>query len=140
MVRVMTHASDPDFTSLARRPTERLKIVEHVRDTLTLEETDYLEWKSEYDLSTKVGAVLTARQLIGMANRDPAQAKRHAEGSAYMLEYVRAEHQRSGSRAPRRTSSPETTRSAATCALPPRHHVGGGKVKRPIRDLLSERP
>ena len=85
MGRAMASASTPDFTTLARRPSERLAIVEHVRDSQALEETDYLEWKSAYDLSTKAGAVLIARQLIGMANRDPAQAERHAEGSAYVL-------------------------------------------------------
>ena len=81
----MASTSTPDFSTLARRPSERLAIVKHVRDTPTLEETDYLEWKSAYDLTSKPGAVATARQLIGMANRDFAQAERHAEGSAYVL-------------------------------------------------------
>jgi hypothetical protein len=81
----MASASTPDFTTLARRPSERLAIVAHVRDSRTVEETDYLEWKSAYDLSSKPGAAATARQLIGMANRDFAQAERHAEGSAYVL-------------------------------------------------------
>lgn len=81
----MASTSASDFTTLARRPRERLAIVEHVRDTPTLEEADYLEWKSAYDLSTKTGAVAIARQLIGMANRDPEHAERPAEGSAYVL-------------------------------------------------------
>ncbi|MGD0454370.1 MAG: ATP-binding protein [Solirubrobacteraceae bacterium] len=85
MRRAMASASTPDFTTLARRPSERLAIVAHVRDSRTVEETDYLEWKSAYDLSSKPGAAATARQLIGMANRDFAQAERHAEGSAYVL-------------------------------------------------------
>ncbi len=81
----MTGTDAPDFTTLARRPSERLAIVAHVRDTLTLEETDFLEWKSAYDLSTKSDAAKTSKALIGMANRDFAQAERHAEGSAYVL-------------------------------------------------------
>lgn len=85
MGRAMASASTPDFTTLARRPSERLAIVTHVRDSQALEETDYLEWKSAYDLSSKPGAAATARQLIGMANRDFAQAERHADGSAYVL-------------------------------------------------------
>lgn len=85
MGRDMASTSTTDFTTLARRPSERLAIVAHVRDTPTLEETDYLEWKSTYDLSSKPGAATTARQLIGMANRDFAQAERHAEGNAYVL-------------------------------------------------------
>ena len=81
----MTSTSAPDFTTLARKPSELLAIVTYVRDTPTLEENDYLEWKSAYDLSSKPGAAATARQLIGMANRDFAQAERHAEGGAYVL-------------------------------------------------------
>lgn len=81
----MTSTSAPDFTTLARKLSELLAIIKYVRDTPTLEETDYLEWKSAYDLSSKTGAAATARQLIGMANRDFAQVERHAEGSAYVL-------------------------------------------------------
>lgn len=81
----MASTSAPDFTTLARKPSELLAIVSYVRDTPTLEETDYLEWKSAYDLSSKPDAAATARQLIGMANRDLALAERHAEGSAYVL-------------------------------------------------------
>jgi hypothetical protein len=81
----MASPNTPDFTTLARKPSELLAIVKHVRDTPTLEETDYLEWKSAYDLSSKPDAAATARQLIGMANRDFAQAERHADGSAYVL-------------------------------------------------------
>ena len=81
----MSDPTVPDFSRLARKPSERLAIVRHVRETASLEEADYLEWKSAYDLSTKPGAASTARQLIGMANRDVAQAERHAEGSAYVL-------------------------------------------------------
>jgi hypothetical protein len=85
MGRAMTSTSDPDFTTLARKPSALLAIIKYVRNTPTLEETDYLEWKSAYDLSSKTGAAATARQLIGMANRDFAQTERHAEGSAYVL-------------------------------------------------------
>jgi Putative DNA-binding domain len=85
MGRAMADADAPDFITLARRPSERLAIASHVRDAPTLEETDYLEWKSAYDLSSKPGAAAIARQFIGMANRDFAQAERHAEGSAYVL-------------------------------------------------------
>ena len=78
-------SSAPDFSAPARRPSERLAIVEFVASTATLEETDYLEWKSAYDLTTKPGAAAIARQLIGFANRDPIKAARHAGGLAYVL-------------------------------------------------------
>jgi hypothetical protein len=75
----------PEFSVLARRPSERLAIVEYILATPNLQETDYLEWKIGYDLSTRPGAASTAKQLIGMANRDAIRAERHAEGYAYVL-------------------------------------------------------
>ena len=75
----------PDFTHLARRPSERLAIVEYVLHTPNLHETDYLEWKSGYDLAKKPGAAATSKHLIGFANRDLVQAARHADGYAYLL-------------------------------------------------------
>lgn len=81
----MTEPQTPDFSVLARRPSERLIIVEYILGTANLQETDYLEWKTGYDLKTRPGAASTAKQLIGMANRDIEQANRHAEGYAYVL-------------------------------------------------------
>ena len=75
----------PDFTRFARKPSERVAIVEHIYATPNLQETDYLEWKTGYDLSKRPGAAATARQLIGMANRDTAHAMRHTDGHAYIL-------------------------------------------------------
>ena len=81
----MAEAPVPDFSTRARRPSELRAIVEYILASPVLEETDYLEWKSGYDLSTRPGAASTAKQLIGMANRDFAQANRHAEGHAYVI-------------------------------------------------------
>jgi hypothetical protein len=75
----------PDLTHLALKPSERLAIVEQVHQTPGLQETNYLEWKSGYDLSKRAGAAATARQLIGMANRDGARVAGHADGHAYVL-------------------------------------------------------
>jgi hypothetical protein len=84
---VSTQASlpTPDFTQLARRPSERLAVVQHILTTAGLQETDYLEWKAGYDLSTNTGAAATSKHLIGFANRDFGQAARHADGHAYLL-------------------------------------------------------
>ncbi len=84
-VTTQAPAPGPDFTKLARRPTERLAVVQHVLSTPILQETDYLEWKTGYDLSTKPGAAAAAKHLIGFANRDFGQAGRHAGGHAYLL-------------------------------------------------------
>lgn len=80
-----TPPTPPDFSHLARRPSERVAIVEHVLNRPGLQETDYLEWKSGYDLSRNPGAAATGKHLIGLANRDRAQAARHADGQAYLL-------------------------------------------------------
>lgn len=75
----------PDFAVVARKPLERRLVVEYVLNTPELQETDYLEWKTAYDLSTRPGAAATAKHLIGFANRDFQQAARHADGHAYLL-------------------------------------------------------
>ena len=62
-----------------------MAIVEHVLNTPGLQETDYLEWKTGYDLRTNPGAAATGKHLIGFANRDRAQAARHSDGHAYLL-------------------------------------------------------
>lgn len=80
-----TEVPVPDFAVRARRPSERLAIVEHILGTPGLQETDYLEWKMGYDLAKRPGAVSTAKQLMAMANRDEKHAMRHAEGYAYVL-------------------------------------------------------
>ncbi len=80
-----TPPTPPDFSHLARRPSERVAIVEHVLNTAELQETNYLEWKTGYDLSTNPGAAATGKHLIGFANRDRAQAARYADGHAYLL-------------------------------------------------------
>jgi hypothetical protein len=79
-----------DFTRLARKPSERVAIVEYVAGTPELQETDYVEWKSAYDLSDRVGAAKVARGLIGLANRERRRASRVAEGHAYLLIGVEA--------------------------------------------------
>jgi hypothetical protein len=81
----MSETPAPDFTRFARRPSERVAIVEYIYATPSLQEADYLEWKTGYDLSKRPGAAATARQLVGMANRDTAHAMRHADGHAYVL-------------------------------------------------------
>jgi hypothetical protein len=78
-------SSAPDFSKLARRPSERAAIVEYIRSAPALQETDFLEWKTAYDLSTKPGRAATSKHLIAFANRDFAQAERSAEGFAYLI-------------------------------------------------------
>ena len=81
----MSGQATPDFSQFARRASERLAIVRYVLGAPRLQETDYLEWKAGYDLSKNSGAVAAAKHLIGFANRDFAQAARHAASYAYLL-------------------------------------------------------
>jgi len=77
--------SPPDFTKLARRPSERVALADYIRSTPGLQESDFLEWKTAYDLTTKPGRVATSKHLIAFANRDFAQAARNADGYAYLI-------------------------------------------------------
>lgn len=48
-------------------------------------ETDWLEWKSALDLATTPARFEVARQILGMANRDPGLARRNRGGYGYIL-------------------------------------------------------
>lgn len=73
----------PDLTKRLRA-RERVTLVDYIHGTPKLQETDYLEWKSYYDLSTKPGAASASRHLIGFGNREPGRAARVFEGHAYL--------------------------------------------------------
>lgn len=75
-----------DWSKAARRPLERRAIVEWILQEATdSAESDYLEWKTGYDLTGVPGRLATARQVIGLANRHPDRAARHVEGCGYLL-------------------------------------------------------
>jgi Putative DNA-binding domain len=86
----MANPQPPDLSKPLRRPSERLALVEHIAATPTLQENEYLEWKSAYDLSKRPEAGKVAKQLIGFANRDPTRASRFTGGHAYVLIGVEA--------------------------------------------------
>jgi hypothetical protein len=77
--------ASPDFSKLARRPSERAALVDYIRSTPGLQESDFLEWKTAYDLTKRPGRAATSKHLIAFANRDFAQADRNAEGYAYLI-------------------------------------------------------
>lgn len=80
-------ASSPPAPDLTKRlrARERATLVEYIVGAPMVQETDYLEWKSFYDLSTKPGAASTSRHLIGFGNREPSRAARVFDGYAYLL-------------------------------------------------------
>ncbi len=51
----------------------------------TESEPDWLEWKREADLSDRRWQAIIAKCIAGFANRDPAVAKRQADGCAYLV-------------------------------------------------------
>lgn len=48
-------------------------------------EADWIEWKSEHDLSEKRYAASAARHILGFSNRNPDRALRNAQGLGYLL-------------------------------------------------------
>ena len=48
-------------------------------------ETDWLEWKRSLDLTAAPARFEVARQILGMANRDPGLARRNRGGYGYIL-------------------------------------------------------
>jgi hypothetical protein len=80
-----------DTTSAVRGPSARLALVKALRDASTSEpETDWIEWKSEADLTAKAWQGELASHILGFANRDPKVAARNVEGYAYLLVGVEA--------------------------------------------------
>lgn len=80
-----TPPAQPDFARPLTQPRDRLELVEFVHESPGLQETDYLEWKTGYDLAKRPDAAKTAKHLIGFANRTVAAASRHCCGHAYLL-------------------------------------------------------
>lgn len=54
------------------------------------DEPEWLEWKSSLDLISKTDLVSLARQIVGMANRDPDRARVTAGGFGYIV--IGADH------------------------------------------------
>lgn len=65
------------------RPRQRIALVQYIRGSRQLQESDYLEWKCGLDVRKRRAAV--AKHLIGFANRTVAAAERHFEGHAYLV-------------------------------------------------------
>jgi hypothetical protein len=80
-----------DLTRAARSYSERIAVIEAVANSAAHEpETDWIEWKSNLDVSSNEGAFSVARGVLGFGNRDPAYAARFARGCAYFLVGVEA--------------------------------------------------
>jgi hypothetical protein len=61
------------------------RLADAVRNASDYDETRWIAWKSNLDLTSDHGQLHMIKQILGFANRDPSVAKRWAEGHAYLL-------------------------------------------------------
>jgi hypothetical protein len=75
-----------DLSRTARSLEERTAVVRAVAAAPSGElETDWIEWKSDRDLSATDGRSAAAKSILGFGNRQPELATRYAGGCAYFL-------------------------------------------------------
>lgn len=75
-----------DMTRALRTYGELLDLVKAVRDAPAGEpETDSVEWKSAWDLSSAKYKFETARHILGFGNRTVVAAQGMFEGCAYLV-------------------------------------------------------
>lgn len=72
-------------TGAAIRHPDLSRVVHAVLGADEHDEADWIEWKSELDLSTKMGCFPIARTILGIANRMPAAASLVCEGLGYIV-------------------------------------------------------
>lgn len=75
-----------DTNRAARSRAARQALVEAVRDAPASEqETNWLEWKGQLDLTDKATHTALAKAVLGFANRNPDRAALAMGGAAYLL-------------------------------------------------------
>jgi len=72
-------------TRAAIRHPDLGRVIQAVVDADAHDEADWIEWKSDLDLSTKKGCFSIARTILGMANRMPVAASLVFEGLGYIV-------------------------------------------------------
>lgn len=66
------------------RPSQKSELLGAIYSAADEDETDWLEWKSELDLSERKGQFTVARQILGAANRSPNDAVQWVNGFGYI--------------------------------------------------------
>lgn len=75
-----------DISRAARSLAARRALIEAVRDAPASEqETHWLEWKGQLDLTARATHAVLAKAVLGFANRDPDRAQLTMGGTAYLL-------------------------------------------------------
>ncbi|MET7869427.1 hypothetical protein [Streptomyces cyaneofuscatus] len=73
--------TDEPVVGLARQR----ELIQAVLEASSADETRWLEWKSNLDVSKAEGAFAVSKAILGFANRMPDIAQQWAEGHAYLL-------------------------------------------------------
>ncbi len=68
-----------------RTPRELHELLRAVEQAAAEDESEWIEWKSSFDLRSKGTRTTLARHIIGMANRRVTEAGRFAGGFGYVL-------------------------------------------------------
>jgi hypothetical protein len=74
-----------DTSHALRRPLELAALIAAVETALPEDESSWIEWKSELDLGSAVGAFKTARAILSFANRMPDASEKTCGGLAYFV-------------------------------------------------------
>ncbi len=74
-----------DTSRALRRPLELVMLVEAIVKAGPADETFWIEWKSELDLTKPLGAFKAARAILSFANRMPNTAATICEGLSYLI-------------------------------------------------------
>jgi hypothetical protein len=73
-----------DHSKAFRTPLQLRALVEAIKVAGEHDESDWIEWKSSYDLNEKSTKVTLARHILGMANRSVQKSAQTAGGYGYI--------------------------------------------------------
>lgn len=75
-----------DISRALRTRSELHRLVEAIRDAPAGEpETDWVEWKTVFDLNDVAHRFETAKHILGFGNRHPTTAAPYCQGTAYLV-------------------------------------------------------
>ncbi|WP_409056828.1 ATP-binding protein [Streptomyces sp. SYP-A7185] len=78
-------ALDIDHTAPFRTPLQLRSLVVAIQSAGEHDESDWIEWKSNYDLSEKSTKATLARHIIALANRTVEKSRQAAGGHGYII-------------------------------------------------------
>jgi hypothetical protein len=76
---------DLDVSRAIQRPSERVDLVRAVVAAHPSDESEWIEWKTQLDLTKAEGRFHAARHVLGFANRTPHEAVRFVHGHGFLL-------------------------------------------------------